>query len=141
MEVVKFEKEHINGLRVHEYMKHIENSFDDEYGDTLAAFPSYTAIVNGEVIACAGMVQTGVYRWQAWALMSEKTKDYMIPITRAMNHYISYLNTPRIETHVRSDFKAGQRWMKMLGFNCETPEPMKNWGDDGYDYYLYARVK
>ena len=140
MDVVQFETGHLELLKVHKYMEHIQKDFGKEYRDFLAKFPAYTAMVDGKAVACAGMVQTGVYRWQAWALISKDSGKHMLHLTRAIKHYMKNLSTPRIETHVRADFEAGIRWIEVLGFKRETPEPMKNWGDDGYDYYLYART-
>ena len=114
MIVVPFIPAHLESLEVHEYMAHIQREFGQKYGEMLAEFPSYSGIVDGKVIICSGVVQAGVNRWNAWALMSKESGRHMIPITREVMKYLKTSHVPRIETHVRSDFKADRDW--------ETPE-------------------
>lgn len=141
MIVVPFIPVHLEGLKVHKYMDHMNGDMNEEYGEFLASFPAFTALVDDEVVMCGGVVQGGVNRWQIWALMSEKTGKHMVQITRETKKFLETMSLPRVETHVRSDFKAGHRWLKMLGFINETPNGMKAWGDEGKDYCQYARVK
>lgn len=141
MIIVPFIPAHLKELELHEYMSYMQASIKEaHYGELLAQFPAYSGLVEGQVIACSGIIQAGVNRWEAWTLMSPETKDYMIPITKGIKNFLDEVKPPRIQTHVRADFEAGHRWAKMLGFKNETPDGMKNWGDDGYDYCLYSRI-
>lgn len=141
MIVVPFLPVHLEGLRVHDYMGHMNGIMTEEYGAALADYPAYSCLIDGTVIACAGVYPFGVNRWTGWALMTQETAKYMLNITRAIKKFFAETDIKRIETHVRIDFKAGYRWAEMLGFKNETPDGMKAWGDDGHDYYLFARVK
>jgi hypothetical protein len=46
----------------------------------------------------------------------------------------------RLEMAVDAEFTAGLRWARMLGFTCETPEPMKAYTPAGRACYQFARV-
>jgi hypothetical protein len=41
---------------------------------------------------------------------------------------------------VDANFAQGRRWAELLGFNCETPQPMRHYLPNGHDAYLYARI-
>jgi len=131
---------HLKGLIVHEYLGQIQEFLhNDKYAELLASEESYTFLNGGDVIGCIGISQVGLRRWHGWALLSDKSSKHMLSITRLANKRLDAIGKPRVETAVRADFSNGLRWAKMLNFKCETPEPMKNYGDDGYDYYLYSR--
>lgn len=46
----------------------------------------------------------------------------------------------RLEASVAVDFPAAARWADALGFTRETAAPMRAYGPDGSDHYLYARL-
>jgi len=139
--VVPFLTSHIKDLIVHDYMGHIQADMDEAYAELLDGGPAYTVVVGGEVIGCGGIIKTAKNRWEAWALLSKNSGKHMIGITRAVINFLDENPKARIATHVRDDFKVGHKWMKMLNFKCETPHGMPNYGDDGHDYYLYARCR
>lgn len=140
MNIVPFIPAHLDDLEVHDYMGFIQSQLNEDYGNVLAQFPSYSAVSDGKVISCGGVVPTGVYRQVAWSLMGTDSGKYLTALTRAVRRFLDLNECKRTETHVRSDFEAGHRWAKMLGFINETPDGMRGWGDDGYDYCLYARI-
>lgn len=141
MTVVPFLPAHLTGLIVHDYMGHIQEEMDHQYGLLLSQGDAYSYIAKGKVIGCSGIYQTAKYRWEAWALLSKDSGKYMVGFTRAVQDFLDNCGKKRIETHVRDDFVVGHKWIKMLGFECETENGMKSYGDDGHDYYLYARVR
>lgn len=140
MIVVPFIPAHLKGLIVHDWMGHMNGILTEEYGEMLSQYPSYSAIVNGDVVAIFGVYPVSDVRYCSWGLVSEKSAKHMVSITREVNKFLELFKAIRVEAHVRADFEKGNRWMKLLGFNLETPSPMKKWGDDGFDYYQYARV-
>jgi hypothetical protein len=64
----------------------------------------------------------------------------MLALTREMRS--GFIRTPfaRIEMAVDANFAQGRRWAELLGFNCETPQPMRHYLPNGHDAYLYARI-
>ena len=142
MIVVPFIPAHLNNIKLHSYMGYMqEHISDDEYAVLLVGENSFTGISDdGEVLGSAGIIQLGVNRWVAWALLSETTGKHMLSITRAIKDFLNNNPKPRVETHVRHDFPQGHKLMKVLGFENETPNGMKNYGEEGMTYDLYART-
>lgn len=139
--VVPFMPIHLEGVVLHQYMGEWQDYLEDpEYANILMTGPAYTGIANGKVIICSGVVKVGLHRYAAWALLSEDSKDYMLQITRAVKDFLKENDMPRVETHVLRDFDQGHRWAKMLGFENETPNGMRKYGDNGKTYDLYARI-
>lgn len=99
---------------------------------------SWTGVVDGTPIACAGTIQQWPGRHMAWAYMGRNTGRHMVWITRAVRANLAQVKG-RIELTVRADFAAGQRWAEMLGFRVETP-CLERYGPHGEDHVGYARV-
>ena len=140
--LIPFIPAHLKGFDVHDDLAHIREYLqDDSYGDLLASMDmSYSAIVDGNVIAIAGFYPAGKGRFLAWTLMSKDTGKYMLRATREVLQIINGMDYRRIETPVKRDFLAGHKWMRLLGFENETPNGMRNY-EDGMTFDLYARVK
>ena len=108
--------------------------------DTLAVLEkqnSWTAVLDGDPIACGGLVEQWPGRYTAWTYLNAKSGPHMRFVTRAVAEKLDAV-VGRIETTVRCDFKAGHRWMKLLGFEVET-ERMKAYGPEGEDHAGYVR--
>lgn len=140
--VVPFKPEHVRQMSV-QPIQRIEMDGNDtkEHLEMLSQHVAYTGISDGNIIVCAGFFPIWENRYYAWALLSDlMNKNDMIVITRAVKRGMDLLNSARIETVVQSDFETGHRWMNILGFKRETPEPMKKYFPHGGDAVLYARV-
>lgn len=98
---------------------------------------SWTGVVHGSPIACAGTVTHWPGRHYAWAVLGSSTAPHMRWITREVLRRLDELKG-RIEMTVLVDFKAGHRWAKMLGFEVETP-CMKGYGPVGESHAMYVR--
>jgi len=119
-------------------------------------FPSGITITTGKLLAehfaisgwagercvgCAGIVELWTHRAIAWASLSSDCGGRMLEITRHVRAALDLHPCHRIETAVWSDFPAGRRWAELLGFRCETPEPMRHYDCNGRSAYLYARIR
>jgi hypothetical protein len=100
----------------------------------------YIGMHNGSTLLQTPKMFDLGYKYQAWALLSADSGPYMTAITRRAKSIFGRYTESRIETHVRTDFIIGQKWVKMLGFKNETPDGMKKWGEDGFDYFMYSVV-
>lgn len=101
-----------------------------------------SAWVGLRCVAAAGLIPFYPGRKSvAWAVISKDIGPYMLPITKEVRRFLDEDPTPRIEMYVLSDFNAGHKWAKMLGFKCETPEGMRKHSYFGRDEFLYSRVK
>jgi len=142
MVIVPFIPFHLRGLRLHESQEYYKPFMCEEYGQMLFNLgPAYTVRYEEEAIMCAGIMMTGKDRAEAWALVSLHSGPAMLGITRKVKEHLDGLNIKRIEAVVKDGFEEGHRWMKMLGFKCETPDGMEAHHEDGGKNFLYARIK
>jgi len=137
-EIIPFAPEHILQLDVQD----AQRLTDEEQAQALAA-PfgwAWTGLVNGVPVACAGLVEVWQGRAYAWALLARTAGPWMAAITRAVRRALRATPFDRIEMAVEAGFAAGQRWAVMLGFELETPQPLRRYLPGGRDAYLYAMV-
>lgn len=104
--------------------------------------PAWVAVKDGMPVCAAGVLPIWPGRGQAWAVFDYQKIEPrdMIAITRAVRRFLDTCTYARVEMTVEEGFEPGLRWAKLLGFKCETPEPMKMYGPDGENHYLFARV-
>lgn len=111
--------------------------FDIDALMTLEKQDSWTAVIDGQPMACGGLLLQWPGRYTAWTYLNELAGPHMRFITRAVQEKLDRI-VGRVETTVRSDFEKGHRWMRILGFEVET-ERMKGYGPEGEDHTGYVR--
>jgi hypothetical protein len=103
---------------------------------------AFTLMHEGEPIACTGAVKIWNNRAYVWALLSEKIdKRIFRQVHTFAKIFVDNLPFRRVEATVEAGFDEGHRWVKSLGFVCETPQSMKAFQANGRDGFLYARVR
>ena len=108
--------------------------------DTIAqleAENSWTGVVDGKPVVCAGTIRQWPGRHTAWAYLADTTGPHMLWITREVKKVLDKV-PGRVEFTVRADFPAGQRWAEMLGFKVETPR-MEGYGPEGEAHVGFVR--
>lgn len=135
MNIIAFSAEHIGQLNVQAQQLHEVNAeaLSTPYGH------AWTAIA-GVPIACAGVVELWAGRAYAWAILSQDAGPHLLRLTREIRSRLVELRFRRIEMAVDAGFVAGARWARLLGFVCETPNPMRGYLPGGRDAFLFARV-
>lgn len=113
-------------------------SLSDAVLRQLESANSWTGMVDGEVVACAGTIAQWPTRHIAWALLGRNSAAHMLWITRCVRKNLKHVKG-RIEMTVRADFPQGQHWAEILGFHVETPE-MPMYGPEGETHVGYVRV-
>lgn len=98
---------------------------------------TWTAVLDGDPMACGGTIQQWPGRHHAWSLMNAATGPHMGFITKQALKRLK-LVAGRIELTVRADFAQGHRWAKLLGFRVETPV-LAEFGPQGEDHVGYVR--
>jgi hypothetical protein len=93
---------------------------------------------NGEILGIAVVAPQWENRAMALVLMSESAGRHFHKIHRAVNRFLGIAGFRRVEATVDVGFDAGDRWMKMLGFEFEGL--MRAYRPDGADMKLYARI-
>jgi hypothetical protein len=137
-EVVPFDISHIASMTVQSAQRLTE--FDHPEALVGPYGQAWTALIDGRPVACAGLVEVWSGRAYAWSLLAEDAAPHMLRITRAIRCALDRSGYRRVEMAVTVGFDAGCRWAEMLGFRCETPEPMRCYLPNGIDAWLYART-
>jgi hypothetical protein len=138
MEIVPFKREHLKNILIQNQQEGFQELLTPLLMRQLEK-DGYTAVDNGEIIACAGASEVCPNRALAWAYISRDVGPRMIQVTRAVKRYLSIAPYRRIEMDVDCDFPEAHRWARMLGFELEC-ERRRAYTPDGRDCALYARI-
>lgn len=96
---------------------------------------------DGVCLGAAGVLPVWKERAYAWALLSVYAAPHLMAITRKVRYVVQTFPANRVEMVVRTEFKEGHRWARVLGFRQETPDGMPGYFEDGGSATLYARVR
>lgn len=135
IEVVTFDLAHVAALDVQDAQRVDAHDLSGQYG------MAFTALSDGQPIACAGVLEVWAGRGYAWALLGKECGRHFLAIHRAVNRGLVLSGLRRIEMAVDAEFLPGCRWAHLLGFRLETPDPMRAFLPNGRSAYLYARVQ
>lgn len=109
-----------------------------ENGRALAqSTQAFTAVVNGDPIACIGLIELWPGRRMVWAYLAAGAGPHLVRLTWQVRRWLRYHGSGRIEAAVDPEFAASIGWAKCLGFVREGL--MREW-IPGKDFYLYARI-
>jgi hypothetical protein len=131
--IVPFRRWHVDWLGTD------EPKMDADTLQVLETQNSWTAVVDGEPVACGGTIEQWKGRHNAWTYMSPRSSRHMMLITRAVLRNLETIKG-RIELTVVRDFEQGHRWARMLGFSIENPPGiLQAFGPLGEDHVGYVR--
>ena len=103
---------------------------------------AFTGIVNHKPIFAAGMKIIWGQVAEGWVIATNEMWNHPLGVAKAIKKDFARVtkehNIQRVQTGIRKDFKEGIRFAEWLGLEREGL--MKNWGFDGSDQYLYARI-
>ena len=141
IEIVDFKAEHLVDLSLADGHPFVGDQLTFEQTVALErAKHSYTGILDGKPVFCAGVSEVWPGHLEAWAYMPRHTSKHMIQITRIVKRFFDLMPFVRVEAAIDCNFSAGRRWVEMLGFELEAPR-MRKYSPDGRDHALYAKVK
>ena len=92
-------------------------------------------------VAAAGLLPLTPHRAAAWAVLSSSAAPCMLGIIRKLRYVLDRVPYARVDMTVKDGFTGGHRLARALGMKLETPEPMRAYGANGEDEYMYSRVK
>lgn len=142
IEIVKFNKDHIKLINIQPSQKQfLEDMTAAEKLYMEASEFAFSAIENGVVIGCAGIVELWPGRGHAWSLLGDNLGSKFVAIHRAVSRAIKLAGYRRVEMDIDANDPAAIKWAELLGFYNETPGGMVNYSDDGRIYMKYVRVK
>jgi hypothetical protein len=112
----------------------------EKHGREIAMCPgvAYTAMADGEPIACAGMIELWSGRAYAWAYIGEQASKHWKTVHRAVHRALSSAKWRRVEMAVDIRDPGAKNWASHLGFVFEGVA--RAWTTDGRDVEIWARV-
>ncbi len=106
--------------------------------------PAYTAMIDGKVLGCAGVVIPWPGMGIAWVTFDKSIERYGLWATRTIrrmfNDIIKGLHLYRVEAVVLTDNIRNQRWIEMLGFTKENGTA-RAYTPDGRDVLRYELIR
>lgn len=141
MDIVPFKAEHLEMIELQPHQAGFSTYIaQKQYGKSLEqGSESFTAIADGKVVGCAGLVFQWEQRALAWALLSHDAGKHMISIVRKIDKYLNFRDVRRVEATAICGFKPGARLLEMLGFKYEGLA--EKYTPDGEDVLMYAKVR
>ena len=141
MEVLRYLPEHMQQMDLQDGQAYLASFITQEHMDWLTTQESYTIVHEGEVLFIGGLTEPWAGRAQVWAYLGRTAGKHLRFIHKQVLKFLALYDGMRVETTVDEDFQPGHRWVKMLGFECETPKGMRAYRPEGTTHYLYSRVK
>ena len=115
------------------------------YYNVVAGQPAmaYSMIDDGHLIASSGIYEIWDGVGEAWLLPSTRLLEKPRKAVKAVRSFLHEIsereNFRRVQATVHSDFTRGKRFLEWLGF--ENEGTLRNYGPDGADHIIYARIK
>jgi hypothetical protein len=110
----------------------------------IAAGPCWSAVHDGQVIACAGLVLYWRGRAGTWCMIGADFPRRAWPwlhkqVCRRLAQAVRELRLRRVEAEALAGWQPGARWLRLLGFSPEGDMPA--FGHDGADYTRWSLVQ
>jgi hypothetical protein len=139
MNVIPFEPEHFQALKLQSQDLRIAPHFTAEYWQALkASGPAFSGEVGGRIVACAGIATQFTGMGTMWAAVAVDAKPSFVRLHKCALRLLQSMQLRRIEATAEADFGPACRWLELLGFRSEGL--MRAYGPDGRDHIRYARV-
>ncbi len=147
IEVESFHAEHLKEIELPERDRPIWAASGDEIlkiGGYYEKFgPALTGRVDGNILACGGMVIERPGLGNIWLVPSVHVqthrKSFHKTVLRLFGKVLDNYSTRRIQASVLKGSAVDVRWIRRLGFRFEGT--MAGFGANGEDYDLYALVR
>ncbi len=145
MIIIPFEPEHLKTLTLQKAQEASEELMRTAgYGEALKATGPAWSLFDEENLTCVlagGMADVGAGRAVVWMLVSPTAGKNLGRVMKFARRTLEGSGFRRVEAVVAGSFKEGHRLAKLMGFNCETPDGMKQYYADGGTAYLYSWLK
>jgi hypothetical protein len=97
---------------------------------------------SGLVLACATLIRmrkhSAVLNMILDTHFVKYTKEFIYVLRESSVYYMKELGLTRVHATIRADFHNAEKWIKIVGFEKEGV--MRNYGPDGEDHILFAKV-
>lgn len=119
-ELVQFEPDHLLQFSNYGNQEHLVKLFSpDELLHLKIKGPAFTAIMNGIIVGCAGVVEINPFRAVAWGLFQKTGTSAFLGIHRATANFLKNCTYRRIEAYVDPKSPAAMKWIQLLGFKLD----------------------
>lgn len=146
LRIIPFEEYHIELIRPNEFEKEVIEFIGIERHKNMAKLwahnsKAFTAINNGEVICCGGVLKIWGKVGEVWVYCSEAMTDNSFGMGREIIKCFrtQFEEFDRVQAAVKADFKKAVRLAEVVGLKQEGV--LRKFGPDGADYIMYGRVK
>lgn len=116
--------------------EHVEHYVRNSY--------AFTGFVDDDIIGIAGLIKLNNTTAEAWVFAGDKFEQNGLYVFKNVKKYlqqaVDLFKLARIQMVCIEGFDKAHVFAKRLGFICETPEGMPNYGPNLEKYYLYART-
>lgn len=136
MIIVPFQVEHLQGLRLQPAQAGSPLLAPEQAG---LLGHAYTALSEGEPVACGGLYELWPGRALAWTYLGASVGREFVALHRTVKRHLELAPWRRVEAYVEAGFPQGHRWVRTLGFTLEGF--LRGFMPDGKDMVLYSRVR
>jgi hypothetical protein len=139
MRVEPFAPAHLEGLVLQPHQAAWKAALTEEDRRRLTeAGRAWTGFTGRTPVVCAGLLDLGGGRAEAWALLGRDAGRRMTAITRAVACGLRGAGFRYVQAHTAMDFAPARRWVELLGFDFAAVLP--RYCDDGGDAELWTRT-
>ena len=144
MQIVKFEISHFDRINLRDWdlmgTQHMDN-VRERVEFYAGQGPSYTGMIDGEIMGCAGVFLHWPGMGEAWVFGSPLIERFKLSFHRVVKKTLNAIQTNlrlhRIQCVVHADYTRSQKWVERLGFIEEGL--LNKYGPDQASYYMYGR--
>ena len=139
---VSYRAEHVRTMDLQPAQIWMESGVDLDRLRSLENVHAYTLMEDGQPLACGGAIPLHAGRAYLWAYLSSRIDAPLFHRVHGWaKSFIRGLPFRRLEATVDAEFVPGQRWVRALGFVCETPKPIQAFTVLGRSAMQYALVR
>lgn len=104
-----------------------------------------TFLAEDRVAAIFASLRVNTTTAEIWAFtgraVDDNVREFWAACVRGLDSMIDTLgDLTRLQCHVDIRHVKSQAWVERLGFTCETPEGMKNYGRNDETFLLYSKL-
>lgn len=137
---IKYAAEHMMDL-VNADPDHLGKTVSPTNAKALEQTEGFTAVRNGRVVACGGLIEHWPGRCEAWCVFAKDIGVFgFLSVHRFAKGVVEAHPARRVE--VCLDYKSAieARWVRSLGFYLEIPR-LRNYWPGHRDGSMYVRIK
>jgi len=103
---------------------------------------SFTAVVNGSIVACGGIYPVWDGVGEAWFLGSHLIHKYTKTIVKELRMHLHGImeahQLHRVQAHILEDWPNARRWIRFLDMQEEGV--LRKFSPDGHNYIQFSKV-